>query len=133
MGNAPEEQKEGRVLNKIVRITEHGWEYEPDQSHADMIIEAMGLQVHCGARTESFMGEDGTTDMESMSPVSALRFSNEGWDDLDVQMVVVSAGIKPRDEIARSGTTPEGSIATRGEWHVPVALYEGRGCADLHG
>ncbi len=36
-----------------------------------------------------------------MSPVSALRFSNEGWDDLKVQMVVVSAGIKPRDDLAR--------------------------------
>jgi nitrite reductase (NADH) large subunit len=74
-------------------------------------IESMGLEVHCGARTEAFVGEDGTTDMESMSPVSALRFSNEGWDDLPVQMVVVSAGIKPRDEIARSMCTPEGGIA----------------------
>lgn len=73
-------------------------------------IESMGLQVHCGARTESFVGADGSTDMESTAPVSALRFSNEGWDDLPVQMIVVSAGIKPRDEIARSGTTPEGSL-----------------------
>mmetsp|Transcript_635 Transcript_635/g.1191 ORF Transcript_635/g.1191 Transcript_635/m.1191 type:complete len:1116 (+) Transcript_635:79-3426(+) len=64
-------------------------------------IEEMGLQVHCGARTESFVGADGSTDNESMSPVSALRFSNEGWDDLEVQMVVVSAGIKPRDDLAR--------------------------------
>jgi len=74
-------------------------------------IEAMGLEVHCGARTDSFVGEDGTTDMESMSPVSALRFSNEGWDDLPVQMVVVSAGIKPRDELARSQCTPVGALA----------------------
>ena len=62
----------------------------------------MGLQVHCGARTESFVGEDGSTDADSMSPVSALRFSNEDWDDLPVQMVVVSAGIKPRDELAQN-------------------------------
>jgi len=64
-------------------------------------IEEMGLKVHCGARTESFVGQDGTTDNDSMSPVSALRFSNEGWDDLDVQMIVVSAGIKPRDDLAK--------------------------------
>jgi nitrite reductase (NADH) large subunit len=64
-------------------------------------IQDMGLKIHCGARTESFVGADGSTDMESDSPVSALRFSNEGWDDLPVQMVVVSAGIKPRDELAR--------------------------------
>jgi nitrite reductase (NADH) large subunit len=59
------------------------------------------LKVHCDARTEAFVGEDGSTDMESMSPVAALRFSNEGWEDLPVQMVVVSCGIKPRDELAR--------------------------------
>lgn len=64
-------------------------------------IEEMGLKVHCGARTESFVGADGTTDNDSDSPVSALRFSNEDWEDLPVQMVVVSCGIKPRDELAR--------------------------------
>lgn len=64
-------------------------------------IEDMGLKVHCNARTESFVGVDGSTDDKSDSPVSALRFSNEGWDDLPVQMVVVSCGIKPRDELAR--------------------------------
>jgi len=74
-------------------------------------IEEMGLQVHCGARTEAFVGEDGTTDNDSMSPVSALRFSNEKWDDLPAQMVVVSAGIKPRDELARQA---EIAIGERG-------------------
>mmetsp|Transcript_29941 Transcript_29941/g.49701 ORF Transcript_29941/g.49701 Transcript_29941/m.49701 type:complete len:1117 (+) Transcript_29941:245-3595(+) len=68
-------------------------------------IESMGLHIHCGARTESFVGTDGSTDMDSTAPVSALRFSNEGWDDLPVQMVVVSAGIKPRDELARNSET----------------------------
>lgn len=71
-------------------------------------IEEMGLKVHCNARTESIVGEDGTTDMESMSPVSALRFSNDDWDDLPVQMVVVSCGIKPRDELARDANIEVG-------------------------
>jgi nitrite reductase (NADH) large subunit len=76
-----------------------------DQGGHDVLvgkIEDMGLKVHCGARTDSFVGEDGSTDMDSMSPVSALRFSNEDWEDLPVQMVVVSAGIKPRDELAQN-------------------------------
>lgn len=64
-------------------------------------LEEMGLQVHCGARTEAFVGQDGTTDDDSDSPVAALRFSNEDWDDLPVEMVIISAGIKPRDELAR--------------------------------
>jgi nitrite reductase (NADH) large subunit len=65
-------------------------------------IESMGIQVHCNARTEAIVGQDGSTDMESMSPVAALTFSNDDWDDLPVQMVIVSAGIKPRDELARA-------------------------------
>ena len=68
-------------------------------------IEEMGLKVHCGARTESFVGTDGSTDHDSMAPVAALKFSNEDWEDLPVQMVVVSAGIKPRDELARQSET----------------------------
>lgn len=64
-------------------------------------IESMGLQVHCNARTEAIVGTDGSVDHESMAPVAGLSFSNEGWSDLSVQMVVVSAGIKPRDELAR--------------------------------
>lgn len=75
-----------------------------DQGGHDVLvkkIEDMGLKVHCNARTESFVGQDGSTDNDSMSPVAALRFSTEGWDDLPVQMVIVSAGIKPRDELAR--------------------------------
>ena len=51
VGNAAGEQKEGRVLNRILRVTEHGWEYEPDQRHADMIIEAMGLNNSKGVST----------------------------------------------------------------------------------
>jgi nitrite reductase (NADH) large subunit len=64
-------------------------------------IEEIGLKVHCGARTEAIVGTDGSVDNDSDAPVSALRFSNEGWDDLPVQMLVISAGIKPRDELAR--------------------------------
>ena len=35
----------------MIRITEHGWEYEPDQRHAEMIVEAMGLQKAKGVST----------------------------------------------------------------------------------
>eukprot|EP00578_Thalassiosira_sp_NH16_P014735 CAMPEP_0181125354 /NCGR_PEP_ID=MMETSP1071-20121207/26996_1 /TAXON_ID=35127 /ORGANISM="Thalassiosira sp., Strain NH16" /LENGTH=1087 /DNA_ID=CAMNT_0023210773 /DNA_START=155 /DNA_END=3415 /DNA_ORIENTATION=- len=94
-----------------MKVESHIIEFAPilmcrqiDQGGHDVLvgkIEEMGLQVHCGARTESFVGEDGSTDADNMSPVSALRFSNEDWDDLPVQMVVVSAGIKPRDDLAK--------------------------------
>ncbi|MGD8863360.1 MAG: nitrite reductase large subunit NirB, partial [Myxococcales bacterium] len=53
-------------------------------------IEAMGVQVHVGARSSEVAGVD---------RVEGLVL--EGRDPLEVDMVVISAGIRPRDEIAR--------------------------------
>lgn len=36
-----------------------------------------------------------------LKPAAFKCFSNDDWEDLPVQMVVVSAGIKPRDDLAR--------------------------------
>lgn len=77
-------------------------------------IEDIGLKVHCGARTDSIVGTDGSTDHESMAPVAALRFSNPDWEDLPVQMVIVSAGIKPRDELARQDQAGAITVGERG-------------------
>eukprot|EP00977_Amphora_coffeiformis_P009629 scaffold2219_cov177-Amphora_coffeaeformis.AAC.5 len=96
---------------KDIGLESHIIEFAPilmcrqiDQGGHDVLvkkIEDMGLKVHCGARTEAIVGADGTTDNDSDAPVAGLSFSNEGWEDLPVQMVIVSAGIKPRDELAR--------------------------------
>ena len=99
---------------KDMEVESHIIEFAPilmcrqiDQGGHDVLvgkIESMGLKVHCNARTSSILGSDGSEDTsegEDAAPVSGLRFSNEDWDDLDVQMVVVSCGIKPRDELAR--------------------------------
>lgn len=102
---------------KDMNVKSHIIEFAPilmcrqiDQGGHDALvgtIEEMGLEVHCNARTESFVGTDGTTDSESTAPVAAIRFSND-WDDLPVQMVVVSCGIKPRDELARDANIEVG-------------------------
>ena len=55
-------------------------------------IEALGVQVHVDVRTECILGE--------ADQVTGLRFK-EG-EDLPVEMVVVSAGIRPRDDLARA-------------------------------
>lgn len=49
------------------------------------MIEDLGLKIHCNARVTEFLGDEAVT---------GLNFSNEGWEDLDVGMVVVSAGIR---------------------------------------
>ncbi len=54
-------------------------------------IEALGVHVHTGARTKAIHGTERVTHLEL-----------EGASALDVDMVIVSAGIRPRDELARS-------------------------------
>ena len=38
IGGTSEAVKEGRLLNRVIRYTEDGWEYEPDQRHAELIV-----------------------------------------------------------------------------------------------
>ena len=43
------------MLNRIVRVSEKGWEYEPDQRHAELIVESLGLT---SANAVTTPGED---------------------------------------------------------------------------
>ena len=49
------ELQETRVLNRIIRWTARGWEYEADQRHAELIIREMGME---GAKSVKTPGED---------------------------------------------------------------------------
>ena len=49
------ELKEARILNRVVRWTTEGWEYEADQRHAELIVKAMGLEK---ARPVTSPGEE---------------------------------------------------------------------------
>ncbi|MFP5377872.1 MAG: FAD-dependent oxidoreductase, partial [Acidimicrobiia bacterium] len=58
-------------------------------------IEDLGVHVHTGmATSEVVAGPDGRA--------SALRFAGDGADDLAADVVVFSAGIRPRDDLARA-------------------------------
>ena len=57
-------------------------------------IEDLGVRVHTGmATSEILAGPDGRA--------AGMRFAGEGDDDLAVDLVVFSAGIRPRDQLAR--------------------------------
>jgi hypothetical protein len=43
LGDEPEDDKETDILGRIVRCTEHGFEYEADPRHREKIIEALGF------------------------------------------------------------------------------------------
>ncbi len=65
-------------------------------------IEALGVRVHLGMATEEIAGEE---------QVRALRFLDQP--ELAVDLVIVSAGIRPRDDLARGAgleTAPRGGI-----------------------
>ena len=55
VGAGDDEVKEERILNRVIRITDDGWEYEADQRHADIIIKEMNLQDAKGVASP---GED---------------------------------------------------------------------------
>ena len=57
----PEEKREGRVFNRIVRVSEDGWEYEADQRHADLIIKGSNMTEAKSAKTP---GEETKKDQE---------------------------------------------------------------------
>ena len=42
MGLRAGESREERILNRVIRVTDDGWEYEADQRHADLIIQETG-------------------------------------------------------------------------------------------
>jgi hypothetical protein len=55
IGQGSDEVLEARVLNRVIRVGGEGWEYEPDQRHAELIVEGMGLT---DAKEVSTPGED---------------------------------------------------------------------------
>jgi len=56
IGHGPGEQVEGKVLNRIIRATKDGFEYEADQRHGELIVKTLSLDA---ARPISTPGEDG--------------------------------------------------------------------------
>ncbi len=51
IGNQPGEAKEERILNRVIRVTRDGWEYEPDQRRAELIIKGLKLEDAKGVLT----------------------------------------------------------------------------------
>ena len=45
------EGSECRLLNRVVRCTQNGWEIEPDQRHADLLVQALELKGANGVTT----------------------------------------------------------------------------------
>ncbi len=67
-----EEEKDMRILNRIVRVTEDGIEYEPDPRHAELIVEELKLQ---NAKAVATPGEKLTvTDSPKLGAMEVTRY-----------------------------------------------------------
>ena len=52
-----EYQQEGKVLNRLIRCTEAGWEIEADPRHAELVVEQLGIEDK-GVSTPGVSGLD---------------------------------------------------------------------------
>ena len=51
VGCAEDESREERILNRVIRVTDQGWEMEADQRHADIIVDQLNLKEANGVKT----------------------------------------------------------------------------------
>ena len=94
MGPGKDDDKEGRVLNSIVRWTEDGLEYEADPRQAEKLIESMGLDSKCNSvvtpglkNTKEQIEEEKDLDQGAHTPYrgNGARCNNIGPDRSDIQ------------------------------------------------
>ena len=62
LGPGPEDDKEARVLNRIIRWTDYGLEYEADPRQGEKLVEELGLQ-----------GANGVTTPATKASIAAVR------------------------------------------------------------
>ena len=112
IGTGTGEVREGRVLNRIIRVTEDGWEYEADQRHADILIDELGLKGANSVQTpceeeKSWEREENQQGLEKSEETKyralAARANYLATDRPDIMYAT--------KEICRSMSSP-----TRGAW-----------------
>ena len=74
-GETMVEGSESRLLNRVVRCTQNGWEVEPDQRHADLIVHELDLKGANGVTTPGENGPRGkeAESNEELGPTEATR------------------------------------------------------------
>ena len=72
--NKPTVVKESKILNRVVRATNEGWEYESDQRHVEIIVEQLGV---ANMKPLSTPGVEETTDSKLADKIPAAQLSSE--------------------------------------------------------
>ncbi len=76
MGLKEGESQEERILNRVIRVTKQGLEYEADQRHADLIIQETGASKlsalsHHGGDKKTIEEEEQSEELQGKE---AMRF-----------------------------------------------------------
>ena len=50
VGSDDKEEKGVRVLNRVIRCTTEGWEYEANQRHADILVKELDMEGKSGRK-----------------------------------------------------------------------------------
>ena len=120
IGMGPGEAKEARILNRIVRVTHRGWEYEPDGRHVEILIRELNLKEAKGLSTpiEDEKSWEKEENEEKLSEKDhrgfralAARANYLGQDRADIQYTV--------KEICRGMAGPT-------KWHMKLLRRLGR-------
>ena len=112
---------EARILNRVIRVTPQGWEYEADQRHADLIIreadvEKKSVLTHPGGDKKVIDEEDSSPELTGPDATRfrgvAARANYLAADRPDIQYSV--------KELCRRMAKPR-----QGDWNklLRVALY----------
>jgi nitrite reductase (NADH) large subunit len=124
---------------RLLGLTTHVVEFAPrlmplqlDEAGGALLrryVEDLGVRVHVGAATSAVRGDgpDG--------PVTGLILSNGSWVAADI--VVVAAGVRPRDELARAVGLPVGArggvVVDSACRTTDPAIYAIGECAEIGG
>ena len=117
-GSSDGEVTEARILNRIIRRTDAGWEYEADQRHADLIVKETGADKastlsHPGGEKKAIEEEERTEELVGAEATRfravAARANYLAADRPDIQYAV--------KEICRKMAKP-----AKGDWQKLVRL-----------
>ena len=75
LGPGPEQAREVRVLNRVIRWADCGLEFEPDQRHAEMVVRDLGLENAKAVATP------GTREDQALASVPEVATAVEIEDD----------------------------------------------------
>ena len=117
-GGTNGEVSEARILNRVIRRTSEGWEYEADQRHADLIVKETGADkasvlTHPGGDKKTVEEEEKTEELVGADATRfravAARANYLAADRPDIQYAV--------KEICRKMAKP-----AKGDWQKLVRL-----------